>query len=452
MNNKKFASLLKKYINESQISVVAISKLTDIPRSTIQKYMSGIQTPGNYATIEKIIDLLSLSTNQKSQLRKAYLLEKIGYLNYQKMEAIKQTIQIFNSVSDNISSYNLTFDFHKINNLAHNPEEVKLLTHFIMGNCINNPSKRIFLLLNANNCLFDIVYSYAKNNSALKIRQIINLKNLYNDISLSNLNQLQKLLPLSLLENDITIKYIYGKENNDSYYSAFPYMIISDEYVLLINSTYSLGILLGESQNYFLEEFKKKEHFSKKLIYKTFIKENIFNDYNDFVSNENEKKNQVFSYIPFLYLWLEPKSIKNMDNFFNINKKDVIHLFQNQSMQAKKIIHYFSLNAIKEKLNNPLITASEKEIIYSSIKNMINDISLNNNNHINVINDEKFEFPNNLIILSNPTSLSFIYKNIKISIFETTICQDFLLLDSLFQINEYCYNKDQSIQKLNNIL
>ena len=84
MNNKKFASLLKKYINNNQYTVVYLSKLTNIPRSTIQKYMSGNLLPTNYNNIEKIISFFPLTAYEKNELKNTYRLSKIQKNQYTK--------------------------------------------------------------------------------------------------------------------------------------------------------------------------------------------------------------------------------------------------------------------------------------------------------------------------------------------------------------------------------
>ncbi|WRK52660.1 hypothetical protein SD457_20620 [Coprobacillaceae bacterium CR2/5/TPMF4] len=115
--------------------------------------------------------------------------------------------------------------------------------------------------MNSDNDLSDIIYFYAKNNPDLMVEQIVNLKKLDNDIDSSNLNQFQKLLPLMLLDNKITIKYMYSKIDNTNFYSIFPYTISSRNYVLLINSDYSLGMLADDDQKYLKNEFNKKANF-----------------------------------------------------------------------------------------------------------------------------------------------------------------------------------------------
>ena len=402
MNINNFSLLLKQYINESQYNVVTLSKLTNISRSSIQKFMSGIQIPKNYETIEKLIQFLPLSIIQKDELKKAYMIEQVGYLNYQKMTVLKEFIQSFNTYPSSSFNYNLSYKFNKINKFAHNPEELKLMLHFIIEDALNH-SKQIKILMNADNPLFEIIYQYAKNYPDLVIKQIVNFKNLGNDVTSSNLEQLEKLLPLLLLKNKTSIKYIYGKENNPNYYSIFPYSIASDNYIILINSDYTLGMLINENQKYLINEFNKKNKLAKKLIYKSKNKTNYINTFLNTLTNQKNTNFQIFSHISLIYTYLKTlnqnqSSYKNKLNEFLQNNHLTLYLTSDQNTDKKSFTH----------------------------------ILTNDHFNIHIINKNKINFPDDLLILNTQTSLILIFKNINITIYENTICQDFQLLDKLF--------------------
>ena len=405
MHINNFSLLLKQYINESQYNVVTLSKLTNISRSSIQKFMSGIQIPKNYETIEKLIQFLPLSIIQKDELKKAYMIEQVGYLNYQKMTVLKEFIQSFNTYPSSSFNYNLSYKFNKINKFAHNPEELKLMLHFIIEDALNH-SKQIKILMNADNPLFEIIYQYAKNYPDLVIKQIVNFKNLGNDVTSSNLEQLEKLLPLLLLKNKTSIKYIYGKENNPNYYSIFPYSIASDNYIILINSDYTLGMLINENQKYLINEFNKKNKLAKKLIYKSKNKTNYINTFLNTLTNQKNTNFQIFSHISLIYTYLKI-------------------LNQNQSSYKNKLNEFLQNNHLT------LYLTSDQNTDKKSFTNILT------NDHFNthIINKNKINFPDDLLILNTQTSLILIFKNINITIYENTICQDFQLLDKLF-INE----------------
>ncbi|WP_302998570.1 helix-turn-helix domain-containing protein [Thomasclavelia spiroformis] len=402
MHINNFSLLLKQYINESQYNVVTLSKLTNISRSSIQKFMSGIQIPKNYETIEKLIQFLPLSIIQKDELKKAYMIEQVGYLNYQKMTDLKEFIQSFNTYPSSSFNYNLSYKFNKINKFAHNPEELKLMLHFIIEDALNH-SKQIKILMNADNPLFEIIYQYAKNYPDLVIKQIVNFKNLGNDVTSSNLEQLEKLLPLLLLKNKTSIKYIYGKENNPNYYSIFPYSIASDNYIILINSDYTLGMLINENQKYLINEFNKKNKLAKKLIYKSKNKTNYINTFLNTLTNQKNTNFQIFSHISLIYTYLKifnqnQSSYKNKLNEFLQNNHLTLYLTSDQNTDKKSFTH----------------------------------ILTNDHFNIHIINKNKINFPDDLLILNTKTSLILIFKNINITIYENTICQDFQLLDKLF--------------------
>ncbi len=402
MHINNFSLLLKQYINESQYNVVTLSKLTNISRSSIQKFMSGIQIPKNYETIEKLIQFLPLSIIQKDELKKAYMIEQVGYLNYQKMTVLKEFIQSFNTYPSSSFNYNLSYKFNKINKFAHNPEELKLMLHFIIEDALNH-SKQIKILMNADNPLFEIIYQYAKNYPDLVIKQIVNFKNLGNDVTSSNLEQLEKLLPLLLLKNKTSIKYIYGKENNPNYYSIFPYSIASDNYIILINSDYTLGMLINENQKYLINEFNKKNKLAKKLIYKSKNKTNYINTFLNTLTNQKNTNFQIFSHISLIYTYLK---------IFN----------QNQSSYKNKLNEFLQNNHLT------LYLTSDQNTDKKSFTNILTNDHFN----IHIINKNKINFPDDLLILNTQTSLILIFKNINITIYENTICQDFQLLDKLF--------------------
>ncbi len=402
MHINNFSLLLKQYINESQYNVVTLSKLTNISRSSIQKFMSGIQIPKNYETIEKLIQFLPLSIIQKDELKKAYMIEQVGYLNYQKMTVLKEFIQSFNTYPSSSFNYNLSYKFNKINKFAHNPEELKLMLHFIIEDALNH-SKQIKILMNADNPLFEIIYQYAKNYPDLVIKQIVNFKNLGNDVTSSNLEQLEKLLPLLLLKNKTSIKYIYGKENNPNHYSIFPYSIASDNYIILINSDYTLGMLINENQKYLINEFNKKNKLAKKLIYKSKNKTNYINTFLNTLTNQKNTNFQIFSHISLIYTYLK---------IFN----------QNQSSYKNKLNEFLQNNHLT------LYLTSDQNTDKKSFTNILTNDHFN----IHIINKNKINFPDDLLILNTQTSLILIFKNINITIYENTICQDFQLLDKLF--------------------
>ena len=402
MHINNFSLLLKQYINESQYNVVTLSKLTNISRSSIQKFMSGIQIPKNYETIEKLIQFLPLSIIQKDELKKAYMIEQVGYLNYQKMTVLKEFIQSFNTYPSSSFNYNLSYKFNKINKFAHNPEELKLMLHFIIEDALNH-SKQIKILMNADNPLFEIIYQYAKNYPDLVIKQIVNFKNLGNDVTSSNLEQLEKLLPLLLLKNKTSIKYIYGKENNPNYYSIFPYSIASDNYIILINSDYTLGMLINENQKYLINEFNKKNKLAKKLIYKSKNKTNYINTFLNTLTNQKNTNFQIFSHISLIYTYLKI-------------------LNQNQSSYKNKLNEFLQNNHLT------LYLTSDQ----NTDKKCFTNILTNDHFNIHIINKNKINFPDDLLILNTKTSLILIFKNINITIYENTICQDFQLLDKLF--------------------
>lgn len=267
MSTNHFSLLLKEYIHNNPFNVVSISKFTKIPRSTIQKYMSGIQIPSTFEPIEKICQYLTITNQQKTELKKAYVIEKVGYQNFKRVHELKSIIQQISNFEYIDTTYHIHYHFNYIEKHAKNIDELKLMLHFIINDALKS-NKKLKLLMNCQNELFDIIFHYAKNNPDLKITQITNFKNRNNDINASNLTQLSKLLPFFLLDNNIMIRYIYSQEDNLSYYSIFPYAISSKNYVMLINNDFSSGILTNDNIQMIQSEIDKKNNYANQLLYK----------------------------------------------------------------------------------------------------------------------------------------------------------------------------------------
>ena len=61
MDKYTFASVLKEHITESKLSIASLSRLSDVNRTMIQKYISGTQLPTNHEILNKILNHLALT-------------------------------------------------------------------------------------------------------------------------------------------------------------------------------------------------------------------------------------------------------------------------------------------------------------------------------------------------------------------------------------------------------
>ena len=88
-----FSDLLSIYIKESPYNVKNLANEIQMDRTILQKYISGNRFPASYACIEKIISHLTLTDQQKYDLKKAYQIEKLGLDQYNYLLEIKSIIE-----------------------------------------------------------------------------------------------------------------------------------------------------------------------------------------------------------------------------------------------------------------------------------------------------------------------------------------------------------------------
>lgn len=268
MNNQTFANLLKKYINDSKLSVSSLSRYSNINRTLIQKYISGAQLPSNYEILEKILNILALSPVQKEEIKKLYKIEKIGYEKYNQFNTLDQLINEIAKANNHESLYQIQINFQKQLNQATNREELKLVLYSLLN---STEDDSLDILFNVDEILYPIILQHIKQKK-LNIRIILCLSYASTNYSY-NLLQLKKLISFLNLK-EIDIHYIYLEHSIN--YSLYPFSINSKNQLLLINNSISRGILLNNFD--FQKEYDYKFLNTKKFI-------NIFHDDISIVKN-----------------------------------------------------------------------------------------------------------------------------------------------------------------------
>lgn len=68
MDKYTFASVLKEHITESKLSIASLSRLSDVNRTMIQKYISGTQLPANHEILKNNSHPSCFNTITKSRI------------------------------------------------------------------------------------------------------------------------------------------------------------------------------------------------------------------------------------------------------------------------------------------------------------------------------------------------------------------------------------------------
>ena len=122
----QFSNLLSIYIKESPYNIKNLANEIQIDRTILQKYISGKRFPTNYATIQKIISHLTLTDQQKYDLKKAYQIEKLGLDQYNYLLEIKSIIENIHYIEPLSFTTEYQFDINK--SCASNLDDLLIFT------------------------------------------------------------------------------------------------------------------------------------------------------------------------------------------------------------------------------------------------------------------------------------------------------------------------------------
>lgn len=241
MDKYTFASVLKEHITESKLSIASLSRLSDVNRTMIQKYISGTQLPANREILNKILTHLALTQPQKEELLQLYKIEKIGLDTYKQLLNLESFISQFSIHNQSQSKCHIQIHFDHLMTQASNREELKVLLYSFLSSLDN---QTLDIILNVNDTLYPIILPFIKERK-LDTHIILCLSNQSVHYTM-NLFQLEKLLPL-LESNHVSVHYTYI--DCPTRYSLYPFSISSKDKLLLINNDISQGLLINQSNN-----------------------------------------------------------------------------------------------------------------------------------------------------------------------------------------------------------
>ena len=241
MDKYTFASVLKEHITESKLSIASLSRLSDVNRTMIQKYISGTQLPANHKILNKILSHLALTQPQKEELLQLYKIEKIGLDTYKQLLNLNSFIRQLSIHNQSQSKCHIQVHFNQPMTQATNKEELKVLLYSFLSSLDN---QTLDIILNVNDTLYPIILPFIKERK-LDAHIILCLSNQSTHYTI-NLFQLEKLLPL-LESNHVSIHYTYI--DCPTHYSLYPFSINSKDKLLLINNDITQGLLINQSNN-----------------------------------------------------------------------------------------------------------------------------------------------------------------------------------------------------------
>ena len=274
-----FQKLLNEYINNKDITVYALAKISGIERSFVQKIKNGSRIPTDENIVHSLSQALMLTPSETMELLKAYRITKMGEENYYRREQVKNTITSF--CDTQITSRLIT------NNNTTQALELKENHDFVDGMANINKLVKAVLELEAQKekgCvkiiaqpsytfLYDCISTLDFNSKQTKIENIIVFDKQESFKSLRHNLAIFQQLVSSLFSCDNFHPY-YIRDYVDTIFndsSFLPYTIITSDYCLSIAFDLNNAIISSEAKMLQLAN----RHFEKRLamaspIYKFF--------------------------------------------------------------------------------------------------------------------------------------------------------------------------------------
>lgn len=248
----EFALGMKKYISEMNIKIKNISDGTGIERTFLQKIIAGTRKPTDKEMVQKILDYMMLSEDQREDMIKRYYIDKNGKENHVRNEMVKSLFETFYDYSENKESPLKVTNIMEIEGLSEvhvfeGKEEVFWNVKMILENQVINSNEKIKIIMQMENKSYkDLFYLLGRIGHNNDFEHILcfekNIKQ--GDSNEYNLNCLKGVVPFLINRKNYNFFVYYddivSKFNGMNF---FPYMIMAEDIVLIISYDYKKAIL-----------------------------------------------------------------------------------------------------------------------------------------------------------------------------------------------------------------
>ena len=248
----KFSEILKKHFESGKFSAYHLANATKIDRSTLYKILQGRRVPSSIDLVEKIIQFMGMDNNTADKLREAYFIDKYGEENYRsRIELIK----FLNIPLQNFKEQKYVVNYSRTVIIGE-----KNILDFVSGMISEEKSKIMLSLSNFSKEPMIPLWNKTNLNVLLNLNHECGIEE-----EICNMNHILTIFPNA---HNIQIKYNYnGNTNGGGSNLLFSDFIISGKKLVIINTTWTEGIIITDSTQ--INLFKKifEENFFKAEVY-----------------------------------------------------------------------------------------------------------------------------------------------------------------------------------------
>lgn len=292
----EFADFLKKEIKDANISIVKLSKLSGIERTSIQKMLTDSRFPTNDENVMKIAQALSLNSVETKELMKRYIIYSLGEISYSHIQDIKDFIIECDKLGGQSQEL---FSIEERTRLILDQETVTIrgadrvidtICGLLQHEAQSDGIEISIILQPENRDILKCLTKIGKKENKIKVQHLIcmdNNKSHWND-KIHNVSYLKNILPLIAHYDDYQIFYYYDNiASHINENTLMPYMILTKNYVCLLSYDMESAVFTKNQDmiSLYRKQFRKQLEKTSPLLKSIAMAD----DYNEsFILGEND--------------------------------------------------------------------------------------------------------------------------------------------------------------------
>lgn len=258
-----FSDCLEKIRIRRDLTNTQIAQICGLEKTVVHRWFSGQRLPSSWEKIEKNIESLHLSTDERFQLKKAYEQTMVGeenYQYYQKMIGILTTIQ-----EEKEQKARKENGFIRRYSIKKPPDFMVLKNKMEVIQCMQDfctylstcGKKRLYLKMQtACSELLMLVKMFCYQNPDCSLEEIIYMDNELDGSYIYNASVFQEVISLLMLQNSAKIYFSEAMESDKKFAMNW---IFSDYFFIEFNEQMSYGIVTTDPEllQFYQDDFKR---------------------------------------------------------------------------------------------------------------------------------------------------------------------------------------------------
>ena len=247
-----FSEYLQNFMKTNSISMVELSKETDIDRTVIYRYVKGTRIPSDMDTVARIADAMQMSVSEKKYLLKEYDKLVFGKPMVYSYQYIKKLLRSLERPDRNTVS--AKEQWKTVSKIKMDASIIELMTKEEIITYIldlfryvaetGNASEKIFLVMQP---VYDEIQRFIPQifgQCDIKLEQIVCMEQNINQ-SYKNLEAFYGILPLCFLLSEYDVYYYYDSLSNHlNTMTSMPNILIVRDYVVQFDYEMEYGFVL----------------------------------------------------------------------------------------------------------------------------------------------------------------------------------------------------------------